>query len=861
MDSSTLFELRKQAKELEGFAKIRKLLYALETAKKLVLDSPSDTWLQKAYAYLLIDITKYYSHVGNIEAGQVYLQQLLAIELLQPDKIIENQKAYLLPKINIHYALVQKAEELSKAAKHEEAMGIFQHLIAHNALSQLHHEAYGWVIYRYIKDKETELTSIAIRTLLKDYIDLQNPKPSLLHSLVLNFAYYYSKKNENFQLYRFLKLWNPAYLRNEDMRGSYFNDKEIPSLIARILRTFVDTNTSIDIEYLTNNIPLSGHEILELLREPFFWKITKAHKEKNMPALWSLLESYCTTFAGHSGKGKWHSEVLKIAERYMREQEEWRFLVFFERWNPTEFRTQDWEEQRKDDKTYPSLAIKCLKKVFKIIQLQKNTTNIDWLLAAYCNAIRLLPNDDWLVREHALLLYYANQVEEAITSYKKLVLPLGDKAYIWKEFASCLQATDDMDIKIGMLAKAIQVEKEEDFLGDIRLELAACLLQKQLLENCLVELHTYQKHRQQKGWKLSEFFHTMHEKAKHATTALQNNSHLYAQYIPLAEGYAYNGIEYTEVVFIKKWKNIDGKEKLTFASAQGIECNVSAKRFKILKNVAPGNTYSMQLYAQILPTEPSIYYPKLPEYKYIPLTIKKLDMPDWSILDNTYAVIDYINTEKNTLHAITYTNKQVFFPIQKYALQVGDIVEAKQYIKKVKGTTKIELYTIQKIERETGIQHFQTALVVIDSINYAKKLFHYVGEKRIQGIIRFSETEIVPQVGGFLSIHYAYTIDRNSSSKRMYKALAIAETQEIDSSLITTFGGYIQLKSKTYGETEDYEPYNKQNILPDFGFVGNRYVSKSVLAAGGIKYNCNVTLTAVYMERERKYNIIKIQQV
>ena len=50
MDSNTVFELRKEAKNLSGNEKLNKLNNALEIAKKLYSDELFDAWILKAYA-------------------------------------------------------------------------------------------------------------------------------------------------------------------------------------------------------------------------------------------------------------------------------------------------------------------------------------------------------------------------------------------------------------------------------------------------------------------------------------------------------------------------------------------------------------------------------------------------------------------------------------------------------------------------------------------------------------------------------------------------------------------------------------------------------------------------------------------
>ena len=59
MDSKTVFELRNEAKDLSGVEKLNKLNNALGIARKLYSDEPYDDWIQKAFAWVLIDLCKH----------------------------------------------------------------------------------------------------------------------------------------------------------------------------------------------------------------------------------------------------------------------------------------------------------------------------------------------------------------------------------------------------------------------------------------------------------------------------------------------------------------------------------------------------------------------------------------------------------------------------------------------------------------------------------------------------------------------------------------------------------------------------------------------------------------------------------
>ena len=85
-------------------------------------------------------------------------------------------------------------------------------------------------------------------------MNLKNERPSLLHSMILNFAVQYSKDHSDFDLYSFFTLWDPRFLRTDDKENQHREGKEIPSLISRVIRQFVDKDYKYDVDYLIENI-------------------------------------------------------------------------------------------------------------------------------------------------------------------------------------------------------------------------------------------------------------------------------------------------------------------------------------------------------------------------------------------------------------------------------------------------------------------------------------------------------------------------------------------------------------------------------------------------------------------------------
>ncbi|WP_435254702.1 tetratricopeptide repeat protein [Tenacibaculum sp. A30] len=852
MDSKTVFELRNEAKYLSGVEKLNKLTSALNISRQLYLEDSSDEWTQKALAWVLIDLCKHYIAVNNLNQAGTYYRELNAIDFQgYEDEIIENQKKNLRPKIDTNYSEIHKAEELSKNGKHQEALAICKNLISQNQLTELHHESYGWIIYRYIKAEKSNLSSVEVRTFLRDYMNLKNERPSMLHSMILNFALNYSKNHSDFKFYNFFLLWNPKNLRYEDLHdGTNQNGDNIPSLISRICKEFVNSNTELDIEEVLNNIGLDKETVIDFFRETIFWNIFNTHRENRFSDLWNLFEQYNNNYSKY-GQSKWHSEILNLAERFMKENDDWRFLNFFKNWNPENLRTDDWKKTKKDENTYKPLATKAIKKTFEILKTQTSEQDLSWLIKPYETAIKLFPDDEWLLREKALLHFKNNELELAIKIYKQLVLELANKHYVWQEFSDCI--VSDNSLKIGMLSKALRLEKNEDFLGDIHLNLAKVMIDENLLENALVELEAYKKHREIKGWKLSSIFDELHKKASSVKQSLKDNRELYKKYIPFAENFAYADFDWTEVVLADNWKDKKGKERLTFTNGETIEFSIGKNRFEVLKHSKLGQIFKFKLHKQEIKKEIENNFSWLSnniitEYKYIPLIVNKTEKQYWEILNDTFAVVDYINKEKNMIHVITTDNKEVFFPQIKSELQIGDFITAKSYIKKVKDENRTELRNIQKISKDSVLSKFQTEIAIVDGMNEQKQLFHFVISSKLQGIVKYADTNLRPKEGDFIKLSYASKMGKDR--KLRVKVLNIELTKEVNPNLRKDITGLLEVK---------YKNYNYDEEIPDFAFIGDYYVPKYLIEKHQIIDDCRVKATAIYAGD--KWKVTEIEEI
>ena len=104
MDSKTVFELRKESQKLSGIEKLNKLNSALSVARNLYAEVLYDEWIQKAFAWVLIDLCKLYIAERNLNEAEFFYNELNSIDFQScEDEIIENQKKILRPKIDTNY--------------------------------------------------------------------------------------------------------------------------------------------------------------------------------------------------------------------------------------------------------------------------------------------------------------------------------------------------------------------------------------------------------------------------------------------------------------------------------------------------------------------------------------------------------------------------------------------------------------------------------------------------------------------------------------------------------------------------------------------------------------------------------------
>ena len=822
---------------------------ARQLAEKILRQDETNVDVLKAYAWTLIDICKREQQGGNLVEAQKISDFLSRMHFdTQFDEFAETlvRKIQALRlTVNPFYAQIQEAKELSQNGNNDKAWEILTQLSVDGNLPEEVHESYGWAIYRYLRDHIAQLDSVQVRTQLKNYIYLHNERPSTLHSQILNFALNYSKQDSNFKLISFLKLWNPNNLRLDDFEDSRSNEgKTIPSLMSRIAKAIVDYPLD-EIQEFVRLIPYRKDDFIEMIKNHFFWKLYRSTDGGVSSSTWELFNQYIELFNDTPASTS-HSKVLGLAERTMKENDAWRFYDFFRRWNPEKLRTADWQEEKGDNgEIYKPLAVKSLKRVKEALEnlSDEQLGDLQWLIDLYGIAIEKMPDDDWNIRSKALLHLRAGQQAEAKDIYKKLCQKMGEKYYIWSEFADCWE---DVNVKIAFLCKALSLEKNEDFIGKMRLELARQLIKSPKYANAAVELGQYKKHYVGKGWRIDSEVDILLEQCTSVTPVSDNNAALYAENISIAEEYAYEDIPFTEVVLVDKRRNENGKTMMFFVDGNVIEFATDKKRFPRLSDSHKGQVWKFKLYEdETIRTIPGNYpwqqSKKETIIKYLPLTATPSETADWFNLPIQYGYIQYVNTEKKVYHIYLTDSTLVYEHYEQQKFEKWDFVKLRQYKKKVKEENKIFLCDVQKCTKDEAIEKFKCRIAAVDDVNNQRKLFHFVlGPKLVSGILHYDQTDLRPSVGDCIKIYYFVREINDKKNlgkqKKLVEVLKAEITNEINNDLIKHISGYLELNYKDWCD----------DGVPDFAFISDYYVHKTILEKYNITSNCHVNAKAIY---------------
>lgn len=206
-------------------------------ALEIIETDPNDEWNIRALAWCLYDLAKQAVSQNDYHLAKTYINRLEELEISEVDDILVNSVGRIKILAAPGSRVVLQATEASRQGNHQEALTLFRQAIQVFPDDIDLNTQYAWELQKEGKlvFNNEEVDVQQARILLAEYIKLKNPRPSILHSLFLKFAYKLADMLE-FNLINFLKLWNLSNLTEDDFTPYTRDGKSYPSIAEKVVQ-------------------------------------------------------------------------------------------------------------------------------------------------------------------------------------------------------------------------------------------------------------------------------------------------------------------------------------------------------------------------------------------------------------------------------------------------------------------------------------------------------------------------------------------------------------------------------------------------------------------------------------------------
>lgn len=329
-----------------------------------------------------------------------------------------------------------------------------------------------------------------------------------------------------------------------------------------------------------------------------------------------------------------------------------------------------------------SLAEKVLVTCCKMIESKKYLDLVDYYLSHIDNIIDCFPDNIWLKYHKGKLLLIADRNKDA----KEFIIPVvrekQSESWAWGLLGNIF-LKEDIEKSIACLSKAILVCREENFITNIRLELAKVLIEKKLLSEAKCEIESVINYKIQKGQKLSEDIQNyFNEEWFKSTLGNKDNNELYGKYSDLSNSILLDELPWSNAIITGKDIN---SERAFLLLENNEKANVKFKLNNEIKDLVDGSPVKVKAGNEI--GKITIY------------TLEKREGENWDLLPTEVGIIDDINYDKSLSHIILNKNKDCILHHDKFDklkdCPIGSFVKCKTKIIEKENKKKIILLTCE----------------------------------------------------------------------------------------------------------------------------------------------------------------------
>lgn len=322
-------------------------------------------------------------------------------------------------------------------------------------------------------------------------------------------------------------------------------------------------------EAYQNLLPLfEAKEIPSYFEEPCGWTIYR-YLKNNESRLTSMeirkALSYYLTFASCKPSNLHSCIMVQAVNLEKKHENDFRFIEFCQMWKLENFRDKDFISAKGITESgksieFQSLAENVATRLYKELKSRHTEEFVNDLFPFFLTIKEKCPGNRFVAMYIAQLYYWLNDIEKAVDEYKK-ILRTAPEWFVWKHLGDICE---DTDIKISMYCKAMTMMGKDEYIGELRLNLASLLLE-QNKEHAAYEIEQYMKTYKENGWKISGDVYLLQSKVQGivpSTQAIQ----FYRNNIEKAEDFAYSDIPVEELTYNGIVTNHAGKEKASLVN-------------------------------------------------------------------------------------------------------------------------------------------------------------------------------------------------------------------------------------------------------------------------------------------------------
>lgn len=448
--------------------------------------------------------------------------------------------------------------QLYRLAKSGDAEGAFSKILNRSdftSYSAVSKDYAAWIVFYYLKNNIDTISEDGFDEAIELYFAIDNVKPSMVHSQVLNLTIKFAGKHPDYCLLGFIKRWGVSNFRAEDCvrNPDFANGLSLRDRAVR--RCFINRRVMLDevTEVFNECNDLPSSEISGLLSRSYSFVLYKDSVEDNKTAAYFADAQEYIDRVGQSAplRNPYHSKILESVVWEVKDENLGWFKIFFEKWGfGDSLRDEDWKNQEgKDGMMMPSLAERALRKYAAAVDIHGIGENVERYKALLAYAAERLTDNESVLRHLSKIHYFEGDVKKALETTCELIKTHVVKYYYWSDLAAYIPSSDN-DLKAAFYAKAIISCNDEKYLGRIHLSLGRCLLNMRMFGEALCEADKYKVTCERNGWPIRAGYKEIVSAVPIDTLAVKNNYGLYLRLEKEAEEFVYSDLPEHTMVYV-----------------------------------------------------------------------------------------------------------------------------------------------------------------------------------------------------------------------------------------------------------------------------------------------------------------------